>query len=86
LLNYQWTPQWATGLTIYHQDQVKWRDGNFIDEYTRLDSHVTFRFALGRNSGKLQLVAQNITEDYSEFNEENIFGSRYFISFSLDLP
>lgn len=86
LLNYQWTPQWATGLTLYHQGEVKWRDGNFIDEYTRLDSHITFKFVLGNNTAQLQLVAQNITEDYPEFNEENIFGSRYFVSFSVDLP
>lgn len=86
LLNYQWASHWASGLTVYHQDQVSWRGGNFIDQYTRLDGHITFSFVLGRNPGKLQLVAQNITEDYSEFNEENIFASRYFVSLSLDLP
>lgn len=86
LLNYQWTSQWATGLTVYHQGEVRWRDGNFIDEYTRLDSHITFRFVVGRSAGQLQLVAQNMTEDYPEFNEENVFGSRYFLSVSVDLP
>ena len=86
LVNYQWTPDWSTGLTLYHQSEVEWRNGNPIDEITRVDAHISRSLTLGRHTGELRLVAQNLTEDYSEFNEENVFGSRYFLTLNMDLP
>lgn len=86
LMNYQWTPSLSTGLTVYHQSKVNWRAGNQIDEITRVDAHITQSLTIGRYSGELRLVAQNLTEDYSEFNEENVFNSRYFVTFNLELP
>ena len=86
LVNHQWTSGWSTGLVLYHQSEVKWRNGNSIDEITRVDAHISRSLTLGRYRGELRLVAQNLTEDYSEFNEENVFGSRYFLNVNLDLP
>ncbi len=86
VLNYQLTPSFDAGLTAYHQSAVNWRGGNFIDEYTRLDAQASYRVRLGNHTGKVQLVAQNVTGDYAEFNEENVFETRYYVAFSLDLP
>lgn len=86
LFNYQLTPELDAGLTVYHQSEVNWRGGNFIDGYTRVDAQASYRVRFGSKTGKLQLVAQNITGDYAEFNEENVFEARYYAAFSFDLP
>ncbi|HAD08991.1 MAG TPA: hypothetical protein DCF62_05885 [Porticoccaceae bacterium] len=86
LMNFRWTPSVSTGLTVYHQSKVNWRAGNFIDEFTRVDVHISRSLRLSRYAGELCLVVQNLTEDYSEFNDENVFGSRYFLTFNLELP
>ena len=86
VLNYSWVPELDTGITLYHQSEANWRGGNFIDEYTRVDAQLTYRFKLGRSNGKVQLIAQNLTDDYSEFNKNNKFEARYFLSLNVDLP
>lgn len=86
LFNYRLAPNVHAGFTGYYQSDTQWRGGNAIDEYVRIDAQATWQFALGENHAKVQLVAQNIGGDYSEYSRLNVFESRYHVAFSLELP
>ena len=85
LFNHHWTPQLDGGFFVYAQSRVDWRNGEDLGQFTRIDAQVTWRFHLGASLGQLQLVAQNLGSDYSEFNRENQFQTAFFLRAKLDL-
>lgn len=87
LVSYQLTSALAFSTHIYHMSEVTWDRGDFVDDFTRTDMQLCYRFAIGGgHHGKLTLVAQNLGEKYAEFNQNNIFETRYFLNVSLELP
>ena len=86
LVNHRLNDAFSAGVTLYHQSEVEWLSGAFIDEFTRIDAQITYRFKVGSSSGKLQLIGQNLGEDYKEFFEENVFETRVLLKATLDFP
>jgi iron complex outermembrane receptor protein len=89
LVNHQLTPALDVGTFIYYQSQVLWREsGNsgFIEPITRIDAQTSYRFNVGRSQGKIQLVVQNLTDDYPEFHQANAFSTATYVRAELSLP
>lgn len=86
LIEHTLTPRLSVALTGYYQSELRWEDGDTFDAITRIDAQVSYRFNLGSAAGKIRLVAQNLGDDYSEFNDNNVFGTRFFISAEMDFP
>lgn len=86
LLAYQLTPRLNGSVMSYYQSAADWRDGNSINEFTRVDAQLSFKFMLGGSTAKIQAIAQNLGGDYSEHSRNNVFETRFYIKMELDLP
>lgn len=86
LVNHRWSDAIDCGLFVYHQSAVDWRNGNPISGFTRVDAQATWHFKAGANRGDVQLVAQNLGQDYSEFSRANHFETAVYLRARLDLP
>lgn len=76
----------SLSLNTYYQSGLRWEDGDSIDNFTRVDAQLAYSFQIGRSHGSIRLVAQNLGSDYSEFNTNNVFETRYFIAAQMELP
>ncbi|MBQ0798068.1 MAG: TonB-dependent receptor [Porticoccaceae bacterium] len=86
LVNHQLTQNFDLGFFAQYQTDVDWRNGNFTEQFTRFDAQATYRFQVGTSEATLQLVGQNLFDDYSEFNEENLFETKVFLRAQIELP
>ncbi len=86
LLNHSFSEQWSASVTTYYQSELRWEDGDDFDAITRVDAQLRYCFTLGATEGDIRLIAQNIGEDYSEFNDNNLFQTRYYLTVQLELP
>lgn len=86
LVNHRWSDALDFGVFVYAQSAVDWRNGNPINGFTRVDAQATWHFKAGASKGDLQLVAQNLGQDYSEFNQENRFDTAVYLRARLDFP
>ena len=86
LMNHRWSDALDFGIFVYSQSAVDWRNGNPISGFTRVDAQATWHFKAGSSKGDLQLVAQNLGRDYSEFNQENRFDTAVYLRARLDFP
>ncbi len=57
-----------------------------MDAFTRVDAQLAFRFRMGESRGRVALVAQNLGSDYPEFNINNRFETRLYLTAQLELP
>ena len=86
LLAYELAPGLNASVMSYYQSAVQWRGGNAIDEFSRIDAQLSFKFSLGGSPAKLQVIAQNLGNDYSEFSQNNVFESRLYIKMEVGFP
>ncbi len=86
LVNHRWSDALDFGIFVYSQSAVDWRNGNPISGFTRVDAQATWHFKAGSSKGDLQLVAQNLGQDYSEFNRANVFETAVYLRARLDFP
>ncbi|MGV6806793.1 MAG: TonB-dependent receptor plug domain-containing protein [bacterium] len=75
-----------SSIWVYHMSELDWLDGNFIDEYIRVDAQLRYGFQWGNNSGSIALVGQNLGGDYSEFSRNNVFETRFYLTVQMELP
>jgi len=86
LIAYQFTPRLNGSVMSYYQSKVDWQGGNHIDEFSRFDAQLSFKFRLAGSPVKIQAIAQNLGSDYSEFSQNNVFETRFYIKLELSLP
>jgi len=71
-------------LFYWYTDAMIWRgDGDFLDAISRLDAKIGKEWEWTRSSFELSVIAHNLLNDYFEFNEDNVFSSRYFVQATL---
>ncbi len=85
LLAYQLTPRLDVSVTNYYQSKVEWRNGSPTDAFSRIDAQLSFNFLLGGTPAKVQAVAHNLGGDYSEFSQNNVFETRFYIKVEIGL-
>ena len=67
-------------VSYYYQSSVDWISAPPVDSYDRLDLNLRKTFDLGRVSGRLELVAQNVFgDDYTEYRQFQEFDTRYYL-------
>ncbi len=86
LLSQRFLSHWQGSVMMYHQSGLRWEDGNTVDAFTRVDAQLAFRFRMGESRGRVALVAQNLGSDYPEFNINNRFETRLYLTAQLELP
>lgn len=89
MFNLLWIRHYARGLTTSmtynYTDPVTYIDGSAIGPVRRLDFRVAQRLELGTKRAELALVFQNILGSYYDFRTDNVFGTRAYVSLSMDL-
>lgn len=83
LLAYRPLPAWQISGVAYHTSEMEWTGGDEVDEITRLDLRVARDLQFADWKGKIEFIAHNVTDDYIDYDEENIFESRFFIRLKL---
>ncbi len=86
LLAYQFTPQLNGSVMSYYQSEVDWQGGSHIDEFSRFDAQLSYKFRLAGSPAKIQAIAQNLGSDYSEYSRNNVFETRFYIKVEVSLP
>ena len=86
LLAYQLTPRLDVSVASYYQSKVEWRGGNPTDAFSRIDAQLSFKFTLGGSPVKIKAIAQNLGSDYSEFSQNNVFETRFYIKMEVGFP
>lgn len=88
LISRQLAERFNASVTLLYQDSVYWREASKrpLDSITRADARLSYDFALGKTSGSIALVAQNIGATYADFHFNNHFDSRYYVQLELQLP
>jgi outer membrane receptor for ferrienterochelin and colicin len=86
LLAYQFTSRLNGSVMSYYQSEVDWQDGSHIDEFSRFDAQLDFKFKLAGSPAKIQAIAQNLGSDYSEYSRNNVFETRFYIKLEVGLP
>ena len=71
-------------INLYHMTDANWRDGNDVDQFVRTDAVLGYDFRIGKSSGNLSLIAQNLGDDYEEHARNNVFETRYFLKLTMD--
>ena len=71
-------------INFYHMTDANWRDGNDVDQFVRTDAVLGYDFRIGKSSGNLSLIAQNLGDDYEEHARNNVFDTRYFLKLTMD--
>jgi len=69
---------------IYYQSDSDSPDGKFVETYTRVDLRIAKRFSAGKSNGLIEFVVHNLFDDYTDFEEDNIFKTRSFIRLQVD--
>ena len=67
--------------TYYYMTEMAWlQDGNVIDDHDRLDTNIDWSRKISSESQlNISLTMQNMLDDYSEVQNENVFGQRVFL-------
>jgi len=86
LISHDLNPAFSLSLVAYHQSGLRWEDGGAIDAFTRVDAQLAYHFRWYRSAASVRFIVQNIGDAYSEFNVNNRFETRYFLSMTVELP
>ncbi len=68
----------------YRQTSVNWHQGSELKPYNRVDGRLAKKFKTAAMQGSLELILQNITASYTEFERNNRVDTRGFVRLKLD--
>lgn len=87
LANHQFLSGWKVSGFLQYTDFISWRSGTSVDGYSRLDIKLSKTWQWQTTEGELALIAQNVTdEEYLEYQNNNEFTPRGFLSFTIKWP
>lgn len=69
---------------VSYVDEIDWIGGDLIPGHTRVDVRIAKKFKFASHSAEIAFLAQNLMEDYEEFELRNVFGEKYYIQARLD--
>ena len=83
-VGYFFNSGYETSFLWYYQGEVDWQQGDFADDFHRVDLRLAKRFTLPKSELLLELIGQNVfDENYTEFHHLNIHESRYLLRLTL---
>ncbi len=89
LISRKFKGDWQLSLGYYYFDDMSWHEplgvsGNFVERYDRVDMRIAKRFKVSSGSLLVELIGQNLGDDYREFRPINQFTTRGFARVSLE--
>jgi iron complex outermembrane receptor protein len=81
---YRFGGGWESSLFMQRSNDQKWlTEGDFTDDFTRVDLRLARRWQWQGREVEAALVGQSLYDDYSEFRDTNVFSPRVYGSLSL---
>ncbi len=76
---------WQFNMGAYRVDGMEWRGkGDYVDAYTRVDASVSKKIRItAKQQIKIRLAAQNFTNEYENFRDNQFFSARYYAEISF---
>jgi iron complex outermembrane receptor protein len=85
LAAYRFLSGWELSGVLYHTSQMKWTNGDEVDEITRLDLRLGKTLKFGDWQGLLELLVHNVDDDYADYDNDDRFERRFFVRLRFDL-
>lgn len=86
LLSHRFGHDWQLSAVFYAAKDTSWYiDGDFIDEYLRLDLRLAKTLQMGPGNARVELIAQGLGDRHHEFDLNNRFGPGVYLRAGLDL-
>jgi iron complex outermembrane receptor protein len=77
----------TTSLTGHYVDEVEYLgDGEFIKAQTRIDARVGYDLRVDRSRVRLAFTLQNLGNEYTDFDNDNVLGTRVLLSLQVEHP
>lgn len=86
LLSHRILPQLSVSVSWHYLSDLKWLEGDFVEQHERVDLRLAYDFRLGNASGQIELLGHNIFDEFLEYQDSNIFERRWFLTVGFDLP
>ncbi len=87
LFSHKLTENWQLSGFLQYTDTVAWRSGTRVESYSRFDLKLARQWRWGKTESELAVMSQNLfDEDYLEYQRNNRFDRRTFLSFSIKWP
>ncbi len=67
-------PQLSASVSWYYLSDLKWLEGDFVEQHERVELRLAYDFHLGNASGQIELLGHNI------------FQRRWFLAVGFALP
>ncbi|MEH6811508.1 MAG: TonB-dependent receptor [Motiliproteus sp.] len=83
LASHNLTENTQVSMAYYRMTSVFWDGGATLDPYKRLDLRLAQDFTYGNTEASVELIVQNLTSNYTEFDVNNTFDTRTFLRLSL---
>lgn len=81
---HRFSQRWEGSAAYHRVARMEWLGvGGAVDSYGRLDVRLGRAVRVGRASGQVALVVQNLGADTTPFHPENVFDRRAFVTVSL---
>lgn len=90
LVSHRFGDTWEASMGYYYLDQMSWIEGttefsaNFVESYNRLDMRLAKRFDVSGGGLLVELIGQNLGDDYGEYRVQNQFTTRGFVRVTLE--
>lgn len=78
--------QLSASVSWYYLSDLKWLEGDFVEQHERLDLRLAYDFQFGSTQGQIELLGHNVLDDFLEYQGSNIFERRWFLAVSFALP
>jgi len=92
LLSKEFSRDWMISGGYYYTGAMAWLGGGNLDKYERADIKLSKSFDMNSASGKISLIAQNVLDDYYEFEGytnadhiANLFKTRYYFQLEINI-
>ena len=79
---YHWNDKHDTSASFYYLDEIRWNAGASITpSLEKLDLRYAYLIS-SKNETKIELIGQNLLEDYADYRAENIAEKTFLLRFS----
>jgi iron complex outermembrane receptor protein len=77
----------TTSLTGHYVDEVEYLgDGEFVKAQTRIDARVGYDLRVDRSRVRLAFTLQNLGNEYTDFDNDNVLDTRVLLSLQVEHP
>lgn len=75
-----------SSMVSYNSSKSSFFKGSKLDDFMRIDLKAAKTWEISRSSIDISFTVQNLGDAYAEYNQYNLFETRYILGFKATLP